>query len=75
MYSPVMARLLGEAYIPLLPETDDFARAHNARLRQGMASSHFEGDWVVITSDEAALNDTEEAPQPVADDDLEGQGP
>jgi hypothetical protein len=52
--------LLGEAWISLLPETDDFARAHNARLRQGMASTHFEGDWMVVSSDEAVLN--EEAP-------------
>jgi hypothetical protein len=60
-------RVLGEAYIALLPETDDFSRAHNARLRQGMAQTHFEGDWMVITADESALNDV--TPPPSGEDD------
>jgi hypothetical protein len=60
-----MGKLLGDAYVTLLPETDDFSRAYNARLRQGMAQSYFEGDWMVIEADESALN--EEAP-PAEDD-------
>jgi hypothetical protein len=47
-----MSRLIGDAYIALLPneDTDDFAKAHNDRIRQGLMSVSFSTDDVMTIS-------------------------